>query len=122
MLLGGFSQTHFKTSSCCSEHLAALFAALLLVLHFMVVAAPLLRTLQAALTAQTEAQKDQATVKATSVLLRQNFRSGLGTTRLPASADYESNPDKAYPVVYMLHGLYGNHRICWKALGFVRHV
>ena len=25
-------------------------------------------------------------------------------------ADYESNPNKTYPVVYMLHGLYGNHR------------
>lgn len=25
-------------------------------------------------------------------------------------ADYDSNPNKTYPVIYMLHGLYGNHR------------
>ena len=112
-LLGGQLKTRFKNHVVLSTALA-LFAALLLVIPFYGCSPAASENAQGSSTAQTEAQKDQkeeapkGTVKATSF-----YSPTLGLdwnydVYLPA--DYESNPDKTYPVIYMLHGLYGNHR------------
>ena len=116
-LLGGQLKTRLKTQL--KNHMVlgtalALFAALLLVIPFYGCSPAASENTQGSSTAQSEAQKDQkeeapkGTVKATSF-----YSPTLGLdwnydVYLPA--DYESNPDKTYPVIYMLHGLYGNHR------------
>ena len=116
-LLGCQLKTRLKTQL--KNHMVlgtalALFAALLLVIPFYGCSPAASENTQGSSTAQSEAQKDQkeeapkGTVKATSF-----YSPTLGLdwnydVYLPA--DYESNPDKTYPVIYMLHGLYGNHR------------
>ena len=110
VLLGSQLKTRFKNHVVLSTSLA-LFAALLLVIPFYGCTPGASGNTQVSSNTQSEAQKDEApkgTVKATAFYTPTLGLDWNYDVYLPA--DYDSNPNKTYPVVYMLHGLYGNHR------------